>query len=224
MSLKFDPTEAAEPLRHVTVFLGGSIPNPQRWEGFFDAREITDAIAAAARAVLTAGGTLVTGAHPTIAPLLLYIAAEIPHDPADPRVLVYQSALFESVMPKETKRFEEEGIGSLRMTEAAPGDQPVPGQWSASLRIMRQRMFSDTNPRAGIFVGGMQDISTELELLRERKPPVYTYPVARPGGEAASLVQFAPEQIRELLSTSYIYPTLFRKVVEDLAFRLGGEA
>ena len=80
MSLKFSSTSESEQLRDVTVFLGGSIPDPGRWEGHFDAREITDATVAAARAILYAGGTLVTGAHPTIAPLILYVAAEIPRD------------------------------------------------------------------------------------------------------------------------------------------------
>jgi hypothetical protein len=224
MSLKFDSGSPSEALRDICVFLGGSIPDPQRWEGTFDAREITDAIVAAARAILTAGGILVTGAHPTIAPLLLYIAAEIPRDPNNPRVLIYQSALFEPVMPKETRRFQQEGIGALRITEAAPGERPIPGEWDHSLRIMRQRMFSDTNSRAGIFVGGMQSIRAEVELLREKRPIAWTYPVARPGGEASRLLQFAPESLRELLATSDVYPTLFRKVVEDLASRLTQEA
>lgn len=208
------------PLSDVNIFLGGSIPDAERWKGKFDAREITDATAAAARAILTAGGTIVTGAHPTIAPLLLYIAAEFPRGQDQPRVLVYQSALFESVMPKETKRFEDEGVGSLRITDAAPGERPTPGNWDASLRIMRQHMFSDTNPVAGIFIGGMRSIRDEFELLRAQNSASWIYSVARPGGEAASLVEFAPEHIRHLLREGSIYPTLFRRVIDDLALRL----
>jgi hypothetical protein len=224
MSLKFDARPPHEPLRNVAVFLGGSIPNPTRWQGYFDAREITDAVVAAARAILTAGGIIVTGAHPTIAPLLLYIAAEIPIDPDHPRVLIYQSALFESIMPKETRRFQQKGVGSLRITEAVPGEEPIYGHWDGSLKIMRQRMLSETNPRAGIFVGGMQDIRTEFYLLQERDPAAWVYPVAKPGGEAARLTEFAPEPVRELLSEGDVYPTLFRKVIQDLASRLAQEA
>lgn len=222
MSLKFSSGSVTESLRNVNVFLGGSIPDPKRWEGYFDAREITDATVAAARAVLGAGGTLVTGAHPTIAPLLLYVAAEIPRDADRPRVLIYQSELFESVMPKETIRFQEEGIGSLRITEAQPGDQPKPGHWDDSLRIMRRQMFFDTHPRAGIFIGGMDSIHAEFDILRELNPAILTYPVAKPGGEAANLVQFAPESIRPLLAESDVYPAIFRRVVEDLAAHAGG--
>jgi SLOG cluster3 family len=220
MSLIFDSTSLSEPLSGVKIFLGGSIPNPERWDGYFDAREITDATAAAARAILTAGGIIVTGAHPTIAPLLLYIAAEFPRNLIHPRVLIYQSGLFESVMPKEATRFQNEGIGSLRITKAAPGDRPMYGHWDASLRIMRRRMFSDTYPEAGIFIGGMHSIREEFELLREINPAVLTYSLARPGGESARLVEFSPGSIRQLLIEGNIYPTLFRKVVEDLASRL----
>jgi hypothetical protein len=222
MSITFSSVLPSETLHDVKIFLGGSIPNPERWNGHFDAREITDATVAAARAILTAGGVLVTGAHPTIAPLLLYVAAEFPRNPIHPRVLIYQSALFESVMPKETRRFQEEGIGSLYITDAVPGDRPAPGLWDASLEVMRRRMFSDTNPRAGIFIGGM-DIRAEFDLLRQRKPVVWTYSLARPGGEAANLVQFAPESIRPLLIDSRVYPTIFRRVVDDLASRLSAE-
>ena len=223
MSLEFTPLSSDGPLGNVAVFLAASIPNPERWQGYFDAREITDAVVAAARTVLTAGGVLVTGAHPTIAPLLLYVAAEFPIDPNRPRVLVYQSALFESVMPPATKRFEEDGVGSLRITEAVSGERPEYGSWNGSLRIMRERMFSETAPRAGIYVGGMQDISREFQLLRNREPTAWPYPLAKPGGEAARLVEFAPESVRQVLSESNIYPTVFRKVVEDLASRLREE-
>ena len=59
------------------VFLSASIPDPNRWDGDFDALEITDAVFAVGRAILSSCAHLVTPAHPTIAPVLLYIAADI---------------------------------------------------------------------------------------------------------------------------------------------------
>lgn len=44
----------------------------------FDALEVTDAVVAAGRSFLALDGVLVTAAHPTIALLLLYVAAEFP--------------------------------------------------------------------------------------------------------------------------------------------------
>ena len=207
-------------LRDIRVFLASSIPNPALWHGYFEPHEITDSVVAAARAILTAGGTLVTGAHPTIAPLLLYVAAEFSITAEKPRVLIYQSALFENLMPPETGRFEVDRIGELILTPPVPGERPERGSWDGSLRIMRERMFNETHPRAGIFIGGMSDISKECELLLKQRPRPIIYPLARPGGEAAKLLKFAPDSLRTLLSEGNIYPSIFRRVVSDLAQRL----
>src|SRR5947209_17144556 len=83
-------------LAGIRIFLSTSIPNVKRWDGEFDALAITDAVVATGRAVLTEGGQLITAAHPTIAPLLLYLAREVDAiETAGPSVLVYQSKLFE---------------------------------------------------------------------------------------------------------------------------------
>src|SRR5439155_20496577 len=103
-------------LAGTAVFLSASIPDPTRWTGDFDALEIIDAVVAVGRSMLSAGARLVTAAHPTIAPLLLYVAAELPHAP-EPRVVVYQSGVFDSVMPEATRRFEADGVGTLIRTE-----------------------------------------------------------------------------------------------------------
>jgi len=219
MGLNLSDGPGQAPLRKTNVFLAASIPNPSRWPGYFDAREITDAVVAAARAVLTAGGTLVTGAHPTISPLLLYVAAELPKDVDGPRVVVYQSALFGNSMPAETRRFETEGVGRLCRTDAAPGDRPEYPHWHESLRIMRDRMFAETHPRAGIFIGGMQDISVECALLRALRPEPVIYALARPGGEAAKLMEYTPPSLQRTLTEDDVYPSVFRKVISDLARR-----
>jgi hypothetical protein len=219
MSVSFEEAEVGAQLKHVSVFLGASIPDPDRWTGTFDPREITDAVAAAARAVLSAGGTLVSGAHPTMAPLLLDVASEFPVREGAPRVLIYQSSLFDSVLPPAARRFEEGGVGALRMTSAASGDMPQPDRRAASLRLMRETMFTETRPAAGIFIGGMEGIATELHLLHELRPSALLYPLARPGGESARLLGYAPEKVRDLLAKSAVYPTVFRVVVDDLASR-----
>lgn len=220
MSVRFEEPQVGARLAGVSVFLAASIPDPDRWSGTFDPREITDAVVAAARAVISAGATLVTGAHPTITPLLLDVASEFPVRVNAPRVLVYQSALFEEVLPRAARWFAEDGVGELRMTKAAPGDRIEPGFRAESLSFMRETMFTQTHPAAGIFIGGMQGITAELHLLRELVPEAAIYPLARPGGEAAQLLEFAPPEVRQLLAESAVYPTVFRTVVDDLASRL----
>lgn len=218
MSLHVEPMTSDGPLDGRAVFLSASIPDPQRWSGAFDAREITDAVVAAGRAVLTAGGVLVTAAHPSVAPLLLYVAGEFPPDPDGlPKVITYQSALFENVMPEATLRFAEAGIGDFRVTPAVEGDEPEPGAWDESLRLMRETMFSETEPVAGIFIGGMEGIQTEFDLLNQAPRVIRLYPVGHPGGAAAGLEIDHAGELGELLAMGDVYPTIFRQVVIDLA-------
>lgn len=201
------------------VFLSASIPDPDRWEGAYDALEVTDAVVASARAVLTAGGMLVTAAHPTIAPLLMYVAAERPATDGPPQVIVYQSDLFGDVLPEPTRRFGEDGISELRWTPAAEGEAPEPGRWHRSLRVMRHRMLSETDPAAAIFVGGMEGIADEFDIFQELFPGRPVYPIGRPGGEARALAARTESRVPRLIDDD-VYPALFRRIVADLAEQL----
>lgn len=198
-----------------SVFLSASIPNPARWAGDFDAFEITDAVVAVARTILTAGATLVTAAHPTIAPLVLYVAAELPESP-EPRVVVYQSAVFEGVMPEATRRFEADGTGLVIYTEPVDDEPPDPELAAKSLALMRQRMLAETRPDAAVFIGGMGGISDEFRLLRELRPGVPTYPLGRPGGAARELASSSGSLLRESLLNGAVYPAVGRAIIEDL--------
>jgi hypothetical protein len=203
------------PPRSESVFVSASIPDPARWDGEFDALEITDAVVALARTFLTAGFRLVTAAHPTIAPLLLYVAAEFPSETGE-RVAVYQSELFADVLPVATRRFEADGVGRLVWTTAAEGDRPEPGSWDDSLAIMRRQMLNETEPIAACFIGGMEGIQTEYSLYTDLFPERPTYPVGRPGGEARSLLGRRDTALTSRLANDDTYPALWRAVVGDL--------
>src|SRR4051794_11352620 len=98
-----------------SLFLSASIPDPRRWSGPFDPLAITDAVVALARTFLAAGWGLVTAAHPTIAPLILYVADESSLE-GRRRIVTYQSTLFEDVLPTATRRFEAAGIARFEWT------------------------------------------------------------------------------------------------------------
>jgi hypothetical protein len=151
-----------------------------------------------------------------------YIAGEFQSSSGEPAtVIIYQSALFESVMPEATERFRRAGVGELRVTPGTPGDEPVPGKWDQSLLLMRDQMFRETDPVASIFVGGMEGIRQEYDLLKLREPKPQMYPIGRPGGEAARLVAEVDSEIRGLLATGDVYPFLFAAVLANLASHLG---
>jgi hypothetical protein len=218
MPLTFTPMQPAPP-RAQSIFVSASIPDPERWDGEFDALEITDAVVSLARTFLTAGFRLVTAAHPTIAPLLLYVAAEFP-SAATERVAIYQSELFTDVLPAATRRFEAEGVGRLIWTTAVEGDRPEPGAWDRSLAIMRRQMLGETEPVAACFVGGMNGIQAEYSIYATLFPDRPTYPIGRPGGEARSLLGRRDTALSSRLAADDIYPALWRAVVLDLEANL----
>jgi hypothetical protein len=211
---------AANQLARKSVFVSASIPNPARWEGDFDALEITDAVVAVAREVLSRDGRLITAAHPTIAPLLLYVAAESPPT-SEPLVVVYQSAVFDAILPEATLRFEAAGVGSVIRTTAVAGEPPDPAQAPRSLDLMRRQMLTDEAPVAAVFIGGMAGIPVEHDLFSELCPESPTYALGHPGGEARSLVDSSPLAVRELLTDGDVYPAVARAILDDIINQQG---
>lgn len=219
MAIDFEPMRGAaqEP---GSIFLSGSIPDPQRWDGEFQPLEITDAVVAFARACLTRGYRIVTAAHPTLAPLLLYVASEFP-PVANASVVIYQSLLFETVLPTATRRFEASGVGSLVWTEAVAGDEPRPGRWAGSLAEMRIRMLTETDPIAAAFIGGMDGVRDEYSLFKESYSDRPTFAVRRPGGEAALLPNsLANDSQEDEDGQDLSYPTLWSRFLDRLSPRV----
>jgi len=214
MPLRFTSMEIEQP-RDTSIFVSASIPDPDRWDGQFDALAITDAVVALARTFLTAGFHLVSAAHPTIAPLLLYVAAEFPPSQTE-RVVIYQSQLFEDVLPTATRRFEAEGVGSLIWTDAAEGERPEPGQWDESLFTMRRQMLQESRPVAACFIGGMKGIADEFSMFNELFHGRPTYAVGQPGGEARRISEQNRTDLGLRLISEHIYPTLWRAVLADV--------
>lgn len=217
--LSFDEASARQQLRGASLFLSASIPDPERWEGEFDSLEITDAVVALARASMTAGLRIVTAAHPTIAPLLLYVAAELPRE-LESQVSIYQSRLFEGVLPSATQRFQSEGIAAINWTEAVEGESADPENRDESLALMRLQMLGETQPAAAVFIGGMAGIRDEFDLFRELRPQAPTYPITAPGGEARRLLEEMDTAPLAELRESDVYPTVWSRVLDDLEGRL----
>ncbi|MDV7137073.1 SLOG domain-containing protein [Williamsia muralis] len=214
-------TADSEPrLEGRAVFLSASIPNPGRWHGYFDALEITDAVVAVARAILSAGGVLVTAAHPTIAPLILYVAAELPQR-NERSVLVYQSAVFDEVLPAATRRFEAEGVGAIIRTPKIANEPADPTKAPQSLATMRSQMLTETEPAAAVFIGGMAGIPDEYRLFSELYPGRPIYPLGFPGGEARTLGQASQSRLGDQLNNGSVYPTLARAIVGDIVDSMG---
>jgi hypothetical protein len=223
-SVTVTPMQVAQlPLSGHRIFLSSSIPDASRWDGAFSPLDITDAVAAFARSVLTMGGTLVTAAHPTVAPLLLYVSREFPSKiDQPPAVIVYQSRLFEDVLSEETYELARGGFAELRWTAAHPGESTSPDNRDQSLQQMREEMLRETSPVAAIFIGGMEGIVDEHRLFGGIFPTAPRYALTMPGGEAASLVQSSPPALISTLDSTLSYPTIAWQVVQDVIETIAG--
>jgi hypothetical protein len=206
------------------VFLSASFPSGDRAERFpgHGPAEVADATTAIVRGVLTAGGQLVFGGHPTITPLVLLVAGEMrgrpnsPSPPAgdpgagsEPSIQVFQSDVYRDSVTDETRRLEELGYGRIVWTEAAEGESPR--ESVRSLRHMREQMLESCQPIAGFFVGGMEGIHEEYQLALDMLGRDFrAFPVHGAGGAAQELAPAGPvpEDVAEILHTSTSYPAL----------------
>ena len=192
------------------VFLSASFPSGERGADFepFDPGAIADAVTAVVRAVLVAKGRLLFGGHPTITPLVLMVASELN---AKGAVDVYQSDWFAAEITRETLALQEAGFGAIHW---------IPGRATReeSLQAMREVMLGpDRKLIAGVFVGGMEGVREEYELLQRFQPRVPRVSLVGPGGAAA---QFPMDETRSVLGTyveSRRYPFVASVLVDRLA-------
>jgi len=196
------------------VFLSASIPEPERWDGEFDPFAVTDAVVATARVVFTRGGTILTAAHPTVAPLILQVADGLPGRSQGTMVILYQSRLFDEVIPHATREMMERGYVQVVWTPAEPGERPEPGEWDRSLAAMRSAMLTDVAISAAVFVGGMEGVGDEYERVARLHPDARRFALGRPGGAAATLPN--DTALAADLADSDLYPWLMEQVMDEV--------
>ena len=190
------------------IFLSASFPSGPRGEIFqpFDPAEIADAVTALVRAVLTYNGRLVFGGHPTITPLVLFVASE--HRVTD-AVDIYQSRFFADVIPVETGRLATAGFGRIQWVARR-------ASLESSLREMRTAMIGGSDPLTGVFVGGMEGIVEEWELFAEAYPDRPRMAFLAPGGAARRLEPFhVPGELSHDLR-SRNYPVAAERMIRYL--------
>ena len=194
------------------VFLSASFPSGERGRKFepYSAHAISDAVSAVVRAVLRSEGKLLFGGHPTITPMVLLIGCEFEVQGA---VDIFQSKWFEGDITEETHRLADSGVGEIHWTEKK---DTLPN----SLETMRNEMFNFVQPAGAVFVGGMEGIPLEYEMLGRRWPDVPRVPLAGPGGAAADLEidKSLPEELAERVNLRQ-YPFVASLIVEALAGR-----
>ena len=188
------------------VFLSASFPDPERDPRFYDSADLTairEAVIGLASAVLP-HTTLVFGGHPAISPLVRFVAERF--DLAE-NVVIYQSRLYEDVIPKDSQYFE-----NLEWTNAVDDDK------DQSLEEMRKAMIESKPFGAAVFIGGMDGVLEEFKMFKQHhNGSAHILPVASTGAAALELWEkstLPPEQ-KEALKNNFSYYSLFTRLLAD---------
>lgn len=188
------------------IFLSASIPLPDRDVKYIETADIIairDAVIALTTVVLPKH-RIIWGGHPSITPLIYYVMEKLNMNIQD-HVKLYQSLWFEHLFPEDNNRFEN--IVFTKKEENIP----------SSIKLMRERMFSENEFAAAIFIGGMNGIEDEFKMFREYHPNALLIPVASTGA-ATKIVydNLLPEYLKNSrLEKDYGYMSLFQKFLMD---------
>jgi hypothetical protein len=196
-----------------SIFLSAGVPDPKRGPEFAataDTIAIASAVSALAHVIL-GRRQLVWGGQPAITPMI-WVAAESLDVDYGKWVKLYQSNHFREDFPEDNARFQ-----NVVYTADVEKDR------EKSLLLMRERMFSEHEFKAAVFIGGMGGVIDEFELFRRLQPSAAVVPVASTGGAALKVA----EKLLKLntdLSDDLDYVALFHRhigiSVREERFRL----
>jgi hypothetical protein len=194
------------------IFLSAGVPDPRRGPRYAETAD-TVAITAAVSALVhvTLGRRLlVWGGQPAITPMIWVVAEGLGTDYGG-WVKLYQSKHFEDEYPEDNQRFQ-----NVIYTEDVGRDREL------SLRLMRERMFSDFNFTAAVFIGGMGGILQEFELLQQLQPKAMFLPVISTGGavlDVAERMGGVPPDLRDDLDYIALFHRHLDVSVREMRYR-----
>jgi hypothetical protein len=182
------------------IFLSAGVPDPKRGPEYAATAD-TVAIQAAVSALIyvTLGRRLlVWGGQPAITPMIWVVASDVGVDYAG-WVRLYQSRFFRDEYPEDNARFD-----NVSFCDAVGGDR------EESLGSMRERMFSEHQFSAAVFIGGMGGILDEFELFSRLQPHAAIVPVVSTGGATLQVAERLGEVASDL-STDLDYVALMHR-------------
>lgn len=189
------------------------MPTKDRDHRFFDTADfiaIRDAIVALVNAIIP-NYRLVWGGHPAITPIIHDIFKKRGFD-YNEHITIYQSNYFLGEMPKENQQFD-----NVVLTDEVRSYADEKKNIAESLAIMRERMLTDNPIYAGVFIGGMEGVLDEYELLKQySNGQSKIFPIASTGAAARILYNELTDkcEIRNTrLLTDYCYATLFNDLL-----------
>lgn len=214
------------------IFLSASIPLPDRHPQYYNTADIIairDSVIALATVVLPEH-KIIWGGHPSITPLIYYVMERTVINNMEREdwglqfsneekelissrlksniqnhVSLYQSLYFKGLFPSENDRFN-----NVVLTENA-------GDIHSSIQLMRQKMLTENDFSAAVFIGGMDGIEVEFKMFRENHPDALILPIASTG--AATKIVYdtllSEELKNQRFEKDYGYMSLFQKFLMD---------
>lgn len=187
------------------IFLSASIPLKERDPKYFETADviaIRDAVIALAISALPRF-KLIWGGHPSITPIIYNVLEKLNMDIQD-HVTLYQSEFF--IENFHASNFDFNNVILTRTS----------GTKESSVRLMRERMFSENSFTAAIFIGGMDGILEEYEMFRKYNSKALILPIASTGA-ASKLIydRLRRVQKNERLLHDYEYMSLFQDLLID---------
>lgn len=188
------------------IFLSASIPLPERHPKYYDTADIIairEAVIALVTVVLP-HHRIIWGGHPSITPLIYYVMQKM-NLTIQEHVKLYQSDFFKDKFPEDNNKFQ-----NIMFTENM-------GELPSSIQRMRERMFSENEFAAGIFIGGMDGIEVEYNMFREYHPNSILLPIASTGAATKIVYEnLLPDEFKnERFVKDYGYMSLFQKLLID---------
>lgn len=184
------------------IFLSASIPSIGR-EYFEESNPllIREAVVAFTRVCMEYNIEFYFGGHPAISPLVYQIAKNYLGDREAP-IRIYQSAWFKDMTPEEIKYY-----GNIAWT-------PKCESLGASVQLMRSQMFEENKDTCcAVFIGGMNGIIDEAEIVTTILPKVKLLPIASTG--CASATVYKKLGIHDVdMESNIVYLKAFRKLLK----------
>jgi hypothetical protein len=158
------------------IYLSASVPTIKRGTYHETANRIL--IEAAIQAFIVATNEkyqIVCGGDPALTRKIIAISQDLNLRNSS-SLIFYQSAFFHESNAKQSKEFD-----NLIITNQILGNR------EASLNRMRRQMLSRPDLVGAVFIGGMDGVEKEHQILRHFHPHIKVLPVTSPGGGALNL-------------------------------------
>ena len=184
------------------IFLSASVPVFGRQ--YYDTSNpaaITSAVKAFAKVCAEYQLEVYFGGHPSITPLLLRTGMTV--DPDFGRLVhIYQSHEFDGMAPIELSEYADK-----RWTKKMANRDE-------SLKHMRKTMISELPTECAVFIGGMEGIPAEADLIDKYHPEAKIIPIGSGGGAAYTLFERYGIQ-DNLLKDSMAFMDIFRRYLKE---------